>query len=62
MDKKTTKSSNSRVCNIVGGIAEYFDIDATGLRILFAAPFSSHAAQVYFSMICYDTYAESIAL
>lgn len=34
MEKKLTKSStNKMICGVCGGFAEYFDIDATWLRL-----------------------------
>ena len=32
--KKLTKSSNRKLCGVCGGIAEYFDIDPTVIRLL----------------------------
>lgn len=33
MNKKLTKSANPILCGVCGGIAEYFDIDPTIVRI-----------------------------
>lgn len=35
--KKLTRSTNKVLCGVCGGIAEYFDIDPTVVRILYAA-------------------------
>lgn len=36
-DKKLTKSSSDRmICGVCGGIAEYFGVDTTMVRILWA--------------------------
>ncbi len=32
--KKLTKSSNRKLCGVCGGIAEYFDVDPTVIRLL----------------------------
>ena len=32
--KKLTKSSNRKICGVCGGIAEYFDVDPTVIRLL----------------------------
>lgn len=34
--KKFTKSLNKKLCGVCGGIAEYFDIDPTLVRVLYA--------------------------
>ncbi|MBP9995801.1 MAG: PspC domain-containing protein [Lachnospiraceae bacterium] len=34
MDKKLTKSQDKMICGVCGGIAEYFNIDITVVRIL----------------------------
>lgn len=36
MEKKLTKSDNKRIKGVCGGIAEYFDIDPTIVRVLWA--------------------------
>lgn len=35
--KKLTRSTNKVLCGVCGGIAEYFDLDPTVVRILYAA-------------------------
>ena len=37
MERKLTKSNNSRICGVCGGIAEYLDVDPTVVRLLTAA-------------------------
>lgn len=37
MKKRLYKSENKLVCGVLGGIAEYIDIDPTLVRILYAA-------------------------
>lgn len=37
MDKRLTKSTNKCVAGVCGGIAEYFDIDPTLVRVGYAA-------------------------
>lgn len=37
MKKRLYKSKDKLVCGVLGGIAEYFDIDPTLVRILYAA-------------------------
>ena len=32
--KKLTNSSNRKLCGVCGGIAEYFDVDPTVIRLL----------------------------
>ena len=32
--KKLTKCSNRKLCGVCGGIAEYFDVDPTVIRLL----------------------------
>lgn len=32
--KKLIKSSNRKLCGVCGGIAEYFDVDPTVIRLL----------------------------
>ena len=34
--KKLTKSNDSRICGVCGGIAEYLDVDPTVVRLLTA--------------------------
>ena len=36
-EKKLTRSANKVLAGVCGGIAEYFDIDATLVRICYAA-------------------------
>lgn len=36
MEKKLTKSFNKRIKGVCGGIAEYFDVDPTIVRVLWA--------------------------
>lgn len=36
MEKKLTKFGNKRIKGVCGGIAEYFDIDPTIVRVLWA--------------------------
>ena len=36
MEKKLTKSYNKHIKGVCGGIAEYFDIDPTIVRVLWA--------------------------
>lgn len=35
MSKKLTKSSNKILCGICGGLAEYFNLDPTIMRIIY---------------------------
>ncbi|MBP3261401.1 PspC domain-containing protein [Pseudobutyrivibrio sp.] len=35
--KKLYKSSNKKICGVCAGIAEYFDIDPTIVRLIWAA-------------------------
>ena len=35
--KRLYKSSNKKICGVCAGIAEYFDLDPTVVRILYAA-------------------------
>ena len=37
MEKKLYKSRDKKVCGVCGGIAEYFDIDPTIVRLLWVA-------------------------
>ena len=37
MGKKLYKSRDKKVCGVCGGIAEYFDIDPTIVRLLWVA-------------------------
>ena len=37
MRRKLTKSNDSRICGVCGGIAEYLDVDPTVVRLLTAA-------------------------
>jgi phage shock protein C len=37
MGRKLTKSNDSRICGVCGGIAEYLDVDPTVVRLLTAA-------------------------
>lgn len=37
MKKRLYKSRDKLVCGVLGGVAEYFDIDPTLVRILYAA-------------------------
>ena len=37
MERKLTKSNDSRICGVCGGIAEYLDVDPTVVRLLTAA-------------------------
>ncbi|SCZ81566.1 PspC domain-containing protein [Pseudobutyrivibrio xylanivorans] len=37
MEKKLYKSRDRKVCGVCGGIAEYFDIDPTIVRLLWVA-------------------------
>lgn len=37
MAKQLTRSSNRTLCGICGGIAEYFDLDPTLVRVGYAA-------------------------
>ncbi|ANK60305.1 MULTISPECIES: PspC domain-containing protein [Loigolactobacillus] len=37
MNKKLTKSNERIISGVVGGIAEYFNIDKTLLRVIYAA-------------------------
>ena len=36
MEKKLTKSTNKMLCGVCGGLAEYFGIDATMVRAIYA--------------------------
>ena len=37
MDKKLTKSADKMLCGVCAGLAEYFDLDPTLVRIGYAA-------------------------
>lgn len=37
MERKLTKSKDSRICGVCGGIAEYLDMDPTVVRLLTAS-------------------------
>ena len=37
MERKLTKSNDSRICGVCGGIAEYLDVDPTVVRLLTAS-------------------------
>ena len=37
MERKLTKSKDSRICGVCGGIAEYLDVDPTVVRLLTAS-------------------------
>ena len=37
MKKRLYKSNDKLICGVLGGIADYFDIDPTLVRILYAA-------------------------
>lgn len=37
MERKLTKSKDSRICGVCGGIAEYLDVDPTIVRLLTAS-------------------------
>ena len=37
MNKRLTKSTNKTLCGVLGGIADYFDLDPTIVRIGYAA-------------------------
>lgn len=37
MEKKLTKSNNKMLAGVCGGIGEYFDVDPTLIRIVYAA-------------------------
>lgn len=37
MNKKLTKSTNKSLCGVCAGIAEYFDLDPTLVRIAYVA-------------------------
>lgn len=37
MNKRLTKSTNKTLCGVLGGIADYFDLDPTLVRIGYAA-------------------------
>ncbi len=36
MNKKLTRSNNKMLCGVCAGVAEYFDIDPTIVRVLYA--------------------------
>lgn len=36
MYKKLTKSNDRKLCGVCGGIAEYFEVDPTLVRVLYA--------------------------
>ena len=36
-DKKLVRSSNKIIAGVCGGIAEYFDVDPTLIRVVYAA-------------------------
>ena len=36
MEKRLTKSQNKMICGVCGGIAEYFNMDPTVVRLIFA--------------------------
>lgn len=37
MEKKLTKSNDKKLCGVCGGLAEYFNIDPTIVRVAYAA-------------------------
>lgn len=37
MEKKLYRSSDSKLCGVCGGLAEYFDLDPVIVRIAYAA-------------------------
>ena len=37
MERKLTKSNDSRICGVCSGIAEYLDVDPTVVRLLTAS-------------------------
>ncbi len=37
MKRRLYKSNNKLICGVLGGVAEYFDMDPTLVRILYAA-------------------------
>jgi len=37
MNKKLTKSNNRTICGVCGGLAEYFDLDPTLVRVGYLA-------------------------
>lgn len=37
VEKRLTRSNNKMLCGVCGGIAEYFDIDPTLVRVAYAA-------------------------
>lgn len=48
MERKLTKSNDSCICGVCGGIAEYLDIDPTIVRLMvFIALCSSEGAVVF---------------
>ncbi len=36
MEKKLRRSRDKKLCGVCGGIAEYFELDPTVIRVLFA--------------------------
>ncbi len=54
MKKKLYKSENKMICGVLSGIAEYFDIDPTIIRIVYVALslFTAGFPGVLFYIIC----------
>lgn len=52
MEKKLKKSKNKMLTGVAGGIAEYFGIDATIVRILFAVSGFFGGAGIVIYIIC----------
>lgn len=53
MDKKLTLSNNKMISGVCAGIAEYFDIDPTVVRVIFVVLFAAYGSGILFYIILY---------
>lgn len=52
MQKKLVKSSDKKIFGVCGGLAEYFDLDPTLIRIAFLLAFLCFGTGLLFYLIC----------